>query len=123
MDENLKRQADPEQARTDGLAAFARSQEFVARQDGRPLADAHYLQEITELDGTEPDGRFLTQVLEKLADEIRVLLVRGSKRELALVLTHIEDAKHWAIEHGIKTNSHVLIDRRIFRVDSDKETQ
>jgi len=108
---------DPERATERGLAAFARRTEFLRDQNNRPLAKDNYLQEVAEMDDAE-DGRFLTQVLDRLADEVRVLLVRGSTRELALALTHIEDAKHWATEHGVKTNSHVIIDRRIFRIES-----
>lgn len=96
--------------------AFARGQNFHKRQAERPRAVDFLLQEVAELSDHE-DGRFLTQVLERMADEIRVLLIRGSTRELALCLTAIEQAKHWAIEHGSKTGSHTVFDRRIFQVD------
>jgi len=95
-----------------GEAALARAEQFAASQEGRPLADKCYLQELAE-----DDGRFLTQVLERLGDEVQALTLRGVNREIALCLTKIQEAHHWAVEHGRKNGSHVIIDRRIFRTD------
>lgn len=102
--------------------AITRQENFLAAQAKRPLADEFYFQEVAQMSGVE-DGRFLTQVLARFADEVRVLLIRGSTRELALVLTSIEQAEHWAIEQGRKTGSHTIIDRRTFQVNHQEVTQ
>jgi hypothetical protein len=98
----------------------ARGDSFLARQSERPLAVQFLLQEVAEK-SDEIDGRFLTQVLSRLGDEIRVLLIRGSTRELALVLTSIQQAEHWAIEHGRQTGSHTVLDRRMFQANHTEE--
>ena len=110
--EDIARERDAQLAERGG--------KFLARQDARPLAVNLLLQEVAEK-SDEIDGRFLTQVLARLGDEIRVLLIRGSTRELALVLTSIQQAEHWAIEHGRKTGSHTVLDRRIFQTNHTEE--
>jgi len=100
--------------------AVERGERFLDGQAKRPLADTFYLQEVAEKSDTV-DGRYLTQVLERLADEIRVMLIRGSTRELALVLTSLQQAHHWAIQHGQNTGSHTILDRRIFKVNHTEE--
>jgi hypothetical protein len=104
----------PEVTQARDEAAMQRARQFANEQAERPLAIEFLLREVAEKDDTL-DGRFLTETLSRLADEVRVLLVRGTTRELALVLTKIQEAEHWAVEHGVKTNSHVVIDRRIFK--------
>jgi hypothetical protein len=113
-------QVEPDIEKLRQAEAAQRASRFLREQQERNLATDYYLQEVAELDGHE-DGRFLTQVLDRIAEEIRVLLIRGSKRELALVLTKVEEAKHWATQHGENTNSHVVIDRRFFRTNYDGE--
>lgn len=99
-----------------GEQALERADHFIDSQKGRPLARACYLQELND-----EDGRFLTQVLERLSEEIQVLTLRGVNREIALCLTSVQQAHHWALEHGRRTGSHVTIDRRIFRTDKEND--
>lgn len=99
-----------------GEQALERAHHFIDSQKGRPLAERCYLQELDD-----QDGRFLTQVLERLGDEIQALTLRGVNREIALCLTKVQEAHHWALEHGRKNGSHVTIDRRIFRTDKEKQ--
>lgn len=105
--------------------AVARADDFITEQGSRPLASSYYLQELAEKEECE-DGRFLTQVLESLEHEVgAIMFQRGTTgRELALVLTKLQEARHWAIEDGVKHNAIVVIDRRIFKVkkETDSET-
>lgn len=105
-----------------GREAAKRADRMLEDQASRPLANRCYLQELAEK-GDQEDGRFLTQVLERLADEVRAATFPRPSREQALCLAAIEQAEHWAIAHGRKTNSHVVIDRRIFRTTKETENE
>lgn len=64
---------------------------------------------------SDSDGRYLTDVLRSISDEVAAHLMttyRGHSRELAMVLAKVDEARMWAIEHGLKTGSLVLIDKR-----------
>lgn len=112
----------PDVQRIRDQEAANRRERFLDAQDARVLADGVYLQEVAQINGHE-DGRYLTQVLDRLADEVRVLLVRGSTRELAMCLTKLQEAEHWAMEDGKKKGSHIVIDKRIFKVNHLEDAQ
>lgn len=68
-----------------------------------------------EVDTENPDARPLVRVIDSLTDEVGLMLMTnfgGRSRELALVLTKLEEARLWAVRHGERTGSHVVIDRR-----------
>ena len=63
------------------------------------------------------DARPLADVLEKLRDEVGgLIMVRhgGRSRELALIITKLDEARLWAIEYGVKLGTHVVLDKREF---------
>jgi hypothetical protein len=70
---------------------------------------------LREIDPENQNARPLPRVLASLADEVQLMMIEqygGRSRELALVLTKLEEARMWAVAHGEKTGSHVVIDRR-----------
>lgn len=77
----------------------------------RPLARKVYFSES----GIEGDGRHLFRVLGSMRDEVRGILLdrhRGNNRELALVITKLEEARLWAIAYGETVGTTSVIDRR-----------
>lgn len=77
-----------------------------------------YISELEETDGARP----LTDVLSSLTDEVAAHLMvtyKGHSRELAMVLTKLDEAKMWATQHGLKVGSHVLMDKRRLKVTED----
>lgn len=70
---------------------------------------------IKELDPEAEGARHLWRVLSTLRDEtiaVHATVYGGRSRELAMVITKLDEARLWAIAHGEGTGSHVVMDRR-----------
>lgn len=68
-----------------------------------------YLRELDEL-GEMP----MERAIGKMRDEVTgVAMLRhnGHNRELAMVMTKLDEAKQWAIEYAIKTGRLAIVDR------------
>jgi hypothetical protein len=67
--------------------------------------------------GEEPteDQRSMIDVIDQLRDELTVLTVKNSGaplRSASMVLAKLDEARLWAIDFGLKTGSHLLLDKR-----------
>lgn len=68
--------------------------------------------ELNRQDGSS-EGRPLVKVIGSLEDEVQALMLGDPRaRELALVYTKLQEARHWATEYGARIGSHVIIDKR-----------
>lgn len=61
------------------------------------------------------DGEMpLHKAIQKLRDEVTgytMGIYSGRNRELALVMTHLDDAHHWAVAHGVASGKLAVVDR------------
>ena len=61
------------------------------------------------------DGEMpLHKAIQKLRDEVTGYTMgtySGRNRELALVMTHLDDAYHWAVAHGVANGKLAVVDR------------
>ena len=61
------------------------------------------------------DGELpLYKAIAKLRDEVTgyaMTTYHGRNRELALVMTHLDEARHWAIAHGVANGELSVVDR------------
>lgn len=81
---------------------------------------------VREIDQDNEDARPLVRVLESLTDEIGLMLMTnfgGRARELAMCMTKVEEARLWAVRHGERTGSHVVVDRREMLGDMGVKTE
>lgn len=91
------------------------SESVAGEITSRPLANRHYFSETPGFENTDPDGRHMWRVIGSMSDEVRGILMerhRGNSRQLAMVITKLDEAQQWAIAYGETVGTTSVIDRR-----------
>lgn len=97
------------------------SVERVYEDSDRPLAVKQLIRELSEVDPhkkrDEIDGQYLYDLLELLGDELEALMLidRSSRAQLVHIWQHIQEARAWALNWGIRKNAQYVLDRRKFK--------
>ena len=77
---------------------------------------ANSIRELDEIDGVQ-DSKALSLVPRcgQFRDEVAAVLIHrhgGNSRELAMVITKLDEARQWAVTYGENLGTHVVMDKR-----------